>query len=113
MDKEYDVDDLENLPGIPFTRFVGIQGDGLEGFATNAIIDAGLDAVSRIYGMAEKSEIPYAEGIELDYFANCKISFKGKNLLRFLKEYYPDKFRELEDIVNPDGDYTLMCLDFS
>ena len=109
MDNNIGFDDSDLLPGVPFTRFVEIKGDGLE----NAIIDVGIDAVTHIYDMAEKNEISYAESIQLDYYANCDITFKGKNLLRFLKENYPDKLQEFEDKVNTDADYTLMCLDFS
>lgn len=107
MNEDYIYDDF--LTDIPFTRYVGISGEGLK----NAIIDAGFDAVIKIYEMAEKNEIPYVESVKLDYCANCDLKFKGKNLLIFLKEYYPDQLQKFEDKVNPDSDYILSCIDFS
>lgn len=107
MSENYIYDDF--LEGVPFTRYIQICGDGLE----NKIIDSGFDAVIKIYEMAERNEIPYAENIELSYCANCDVTFKGANLLLFLKEYYPDEVQELSDKINPDSDYTLLCIDFS
>lgn len=105
--------DLAILQGsgfdIPATRFIKIKGEGLE----NAVIDMGIDAVLKIWHMAEKNEVPYAESIKMSYCANCDIIFKGSNLLLFLKEYYPDKVQCFEEKVNPDSEYTLLCLDFS
>lgn len=105
--------DLEILQGsgfdIPATRFVQIKGEGLE----NAVIDMGIDAVLKIWHMAEKNEVPYAESIKMSYCANCDIIFRGSNLLLFLKEYYPDKVQYFVEKVNPDSEYTLMSLDFS
>lgn len=105
--------DLAILQGlgfdIPATRFVQIKGEGLE----NAMIDMGINAVLKIWNMAEKNEVPYAESIKMSYCANCDIIFKGNNLLLFLKEYYPDKVQYFTEKVNPDSEYTLMSLDFS
>lgn len=95
--------------GISATRFVKIKGEGLE----NAVIDTGINAVLKIWDMAEKNEVPYAESIKMSYCANCDIIFKGSNLLLFLKEYYPDKVQYFAEKVNTDSEYTLMCLDFS
>lgn len=95
--------------GISATRFVKIKGEGLE----NAVIDTGINAVLKIWDMAEKNEVPYAESIKMSYCANCDIIFKGSNLLLFLKEYYPDKVQYFAEKVNADSEYTLMCLDFS
>lgn len=94
---------------IPATRFVQIKGEGLE----NAVIDMGIDAVMKIWHIAEKNEVPYAESIEMHWCANCDITFKGNNLLLFLKKYYPDKVQYFAEKVNPDSEYTLMSLDFS
>ncbi|MDE5569423.1 MAG: hypothetical protein K2I82_02070, partial [Ruminococcus sp.] len=72
--------DLEILQGsgfdIPATRFVQIKGEGLE----NAVIDMGIDAVLKIWHMAEKNEVPYAESIKMSYCANCDIIFRGSLL---------------------------------
>ncbi len=94
---------------MPATRFVQINGEGLE----NAVIDMGINAVLKIWHMAEENEVPYAESIKMNYCANCDIVFKGSNLLLFLKEYYPDKVQYFAEKVNPNSEYTLMCLDFS
>lgn len=94
---------------LPATRFIQIKGDGLE----NAVIDMGIDAVLKIWHMAEKNEVPYAESIKMSYCANCDIVFKGNNLLLFLKEHYPDKVQYFAEKINPDSEYTLMSLDFS
>lgn len=102
--------DLEILGlDIPATRFVQIKGEGLE----NAVIDMGIDAVLKIWNMAEKNEISYAESVEMHWCANCDIIFRGSNLLLFLNEHYPDKLQYFAEKVNPDGEYTLMSLDFS
>ncbi len=105
--------DLEILQGsgldIPATRFVQIKGEGLE----NAVIDMGIDAVLKIWHMAEKNEVPYAKSIKMSYCANCDIIFMGSNLLLFLKEYYPDKVQYFAEKVNPYSEYTLMNFDFS
>ncbi|MDE7105528.1 MAG: hypothetical protein K2O36_06575 [Ruminococcus sp.] len=105
--------DLEILRGagfdIPATRFVRVRGEGLE----NSIIDTGVNAVLTLWCMAEKNEVPYAESIELDYCANCDITFKGDNLLLFLEEYYPNEVQKFESLISLDSDYTLSCIDFS
>lgn len=94
---------------IPATRFIQINGEGLE----NAVIDTGIDAVLKIWHMAEKNEVPYTESIKMSYCANCDIVFKGSNLLLFLKEYYPDKVQCFAEKINSGAEYTLLCIDFS
>lgn len=107
MNENYIYDDF--LESVPAERFVTIKGEGIE----NGLLDIGFSAVIKIYEMAEKNEIPYAESIELSYCANCDVTFKGANLLLFLREYYPKEIPRFSDKINPDSDYTLLCIDFS
>ncbi len=94
---------------VPATRYISIKGDGLE----RGILDMGFDAVMKAYKLAQENKIPYAETVELDYPANCDIKFKGENLLRFIEEYYPEEFEKWSAKINPAGNYTLSCIDFS
>lgn len=90
-------------------RYVSITGKGI----TSPFLGMGVDAVRKLYDIAQSGKITTSESIKLDYEYNCAIVFKGSEILKFLQEYYPEYFGENSPDIILDEFYSVTAIDFS
>ena len=90
-------------------RYTSINGKGI----TNPYLGMGIDAVGKLYDLAQSGKITTAKSIKLDYGYNCDIVFKGSDMLKFLQEYYPEYLEKNSPEIIPNEIYSVATVDYS
>lgn len=90
-------------------RYAAITGKGI----SCPYLGMGIDAVSKLYDLAQSGKITSAESIKIDYGCNCDIVFKGNDMLKFLQEHYPEYLEKYSPEIIPDEIYNVAAVDYS
>ncbi len=76
-------------------------------------LGSGTSAVIRFWEYAKQG----IEGVikyEYSFSCNVDVTIKGKDLLRFINDKYPENYeRALKYIENNENEYTIVCYDLS
>lgn len=92
-----------------FNRYIYLSGKGID----ENYLGVGIDAVLKLYRLAENGSITNAESVEVDYCANCELVFKGKELMNFLQEHFPEYLENNTVDIDPDDIYRVAGIDFT